>query len=61
MILFLKYNQTACIGRFNHGFSRYFFAFCVVEEISLVVDENKVILGLIVFYVVNCYYHVTIN
>ena len=57
----LKYTPRACIGQFKHVFSRYFFAFCVVEEISLVVRGDKVILGLIVNYVINCYYHVMIN
>ena len=36
-------------------FQHYFFAFCVVEEIYLVVHGDEAILGLIIFYVVNCY------
>ena len=32
-----------------------FFAFCVVEEVYLVVHSNDANLGLIIFYVVNCY------
>ena len=32
-----------------------FFAFCVVEEIYLVVHGDDANLGLIIFYVVNCY------
>ena len=48
------YSLTACIGRLNHVFSRYFFAFCVVEEVSLVVTGDGVILGLIVNCVINC-------
>ena len=37
----------------DHGFSRYFFVFCVVEEILLVVTGDSVILGLIVSYVIS--------
>ena len=32
-----------------------FFAFCVVEEIYLVVTGNDANLRIIIFYVVNCY------
>ena len=44
-----------CIDPTNHVFQRYFFAFCVVEEIPLVVKGDEAILELIIFYVVNCY------
>ena len=49
----LKYSQTAHIALFKQVFSRYFLLFCVVEEISLVVAGNEVILGLIVYCVIN--------
>ena len=39
----LKYSQTAHIALFKHVFSRYFLLFCVVEEISLVVNGDRVI------------------
>ena len=39
--------QTVCIGRFKHVFSRYFLAFCLLEEIYIVIHGDKVILGLI--------------
>ena len=32
-----------------------FFAFCLLEEVYLVVHGDRVILGLIIFYVINCY------
>ena len=51
--LFLKHTQAVCFGLFKYAFSRYFFAKCVVEEISLVVNEDRVILGLIVNCVIN--------
>ena len=41
--LFLNYSQTACIGRFKHVKTRYFFAFCLLEEVSLVVNGDRVI------------------
>ena len=53
MKLFLKYSQTACIGRFYHAFSRYFLAFCVVDEIYILLYDDRVILGLIVNCVIN--------
>ena len=36
-------------------FQRYFLVFCVVEEFYLVVKGDEANLGLIIFYVVNCY------
>ena len=48
-------------NRLDHAFSYYFLVFCLLEEVYYVVPENKVILGLIVNYVINCYYHVMIN
>ena len=41
-------------------FLSYFFAFCLLEEVYIVTGD-KVILGLIVNCVINCYYHVMIN
>ena len=45
----------------NSVFQRYFFVFCVVEEIFLVVHGNDANLRIIIFYVVICYYFVTSN
>ena len=51
----LKYSQTAHIAPFKHAFSRYFLVFCLLEEVYLVVTGDRVILGLIVNCVINCY------
>ena len=45
----------------KHAFPCYFLLFCLLEEFSLVVNGDKVILGLIVNHVDNCYYYVMIN
>ena len=34
----LKYRYFVCIGRFYHAKQRYFFVFCLVEEVYLVVN-----------------------
>ena len=49
----LNKGYSACMTPFYHGKTRYFFAFCLVEEFSLVVHGNGVILGLIVFYAIH--------
>ena len=48
----LKYSQTAHIALFKHAFSRYFLAFCLLEEICILLRGNRVILGLIVFMLI---------
>ena len=45
--------KTVRIAPFKYAFSRYFFVFCLLEEVSLVVHGDRVILGLIVNYVIN--------
>ena len=39
----LKYSQTAHITLFNQAFSRYFLAFCLVEEVCTLLNGNEVI------------------
>ena len=51
----LKYRQIVHIVLFKQVFLRYFLLFCLLEEFSLVVAGNEIILGLIVYYVDNCY------
>ena len=46
--ILLKQTPISLIGLREAGISRYFFAFCVVEGISLVVHGDSAILGLIV-------------
>ena len=43
---------TGRISPKKYAFPCYFFAFCVVEEVSLVVISDRAILGLIVNYVI---------
>ena len=47
--------MTICLHRALLSRKTAFFAFCVVEEISLVVHGDDAILGFIIFYVVKCY------
>ena len=56
----LKYSQAGHIVLFKHVKTRYFLLFCVVGEVYYVVAGNEIILGIIVNYVINCYYHVMI-
>ena len=59
--IILKHSQAAHIALFKHVFSRYFLVKCVIEEVSLVVTGDEIILGLIVNCVINCCYYVMIN
>ena len=45
----LTYSHPARIGLIKHVFSRYFFAFCLLEEVYYVVTDDKVFL-----LIVNC-------
>ena len=49
----LKCSQTIYIALLKHVFSRYFFAFCLLEEVYILLNGNEVILGLIVNCVIN--------
>ena len=49
----LKYSQAGHISLFKHAFSRYLLAFCVVEEICILLNGNEAILRLIVNCVIN--------
>ena len=56
----LKYSRIVHIVQFKHVKTRYFLAFCLPEEVCILLRDNKAILRLIVFYVINCCYHVMI-
>ena len=49
----LKYSQAGHICLLNHVFSRYFLAFCVVEEVCILLNGNEPILRLIANCVIN--------
>ena len=49
----LKYSQVGHIALFKHVKTRYFLLFCLLEEVSLVVQGDRVILGIIVNCVIN--------
>ena len=40
----LKYSQTAHIALFKHTKTRYFLAFCLPEEVCILLCDNKAIL-----------------
>ena len=49
------------IAHFKHVKTRYFFAFCLLEEICILLRGDKAILELIVNCVINMLLHVRIN
>ena len=46
--IILKYRQTVHIAPFKHVFPRYFLAFCLLEKFYILLNRDRVILGLIV-------------
>ena len=52
----LNKGYSVCMSPIYQGKTCYFLVFCVLEEISLVVHGDGVILGLIVFMLFICYY-----